>query len=78
MDSLERLARMEAEVNALKESLDEHKEQSKEKFEEVNKKLDDLLALRNKGAGVFWFISLIIGSAGMYGLYNLFHWIGGK
>lgn len=69
---------MEAEVSALKESLDEHKTETKEKFDEVNKKLDELLALRNKGAGVFWFISLVFGSAGFFGILNLIHWLGSK
>lgn len=69
---------MEAEVNALKESFEEHKDKTEEKFDELSNKLDDLIALRNKGAGVFWFLSLVIGSAGMYGLFNIMHWLGVK
>lgn len=30
---------------------------------EMNKKLDDLLALRNKGAGVFWLASMLFGTS---------------
>lgn len=71
--ALERLTRMEVEVSELKKSFDEHKEETKENFKELNKKLDDVLALRNKGAGIFWFLSLIFGSAGVVGLLNFFH-----
>lgn len=28
----------------------------------MSKKIDDLLALRNKGAGVFWFASVLFGT----------------
>lgn len=47
---------------------------------DVNKmdtKLDDLLALRNKGAGVFWLASCIFGTA-IIGAFNLLlNWIRG-
>jgi hypothetical protein len=60
----ERLARVEVRVVALEEKVDE-----------MNSKLDDLLALRNKGAGAFWFFSLIMGTGVVSFIYSLF---GGK
>lgn len=46
----ERVTALETEVSSLRETV-----------EGMDKKLDDLLALRNKGAGVFWFVSTILG-----------------
>ena len=73
----ERIAAMEVEVKALKREFQEHKEQTAENFQNVNKKLDDLLALRNKGAGVLW----LVGGAGMTGILTIlaqvFHWFKG-
>ena len=81
----ERLARMEVEVMALKDSLDEHKVDTKEKFEEVrkdlegiNSKMDDLLALRNKGAGVFWLIASLIGTGIVGGAWQVLNFLFGK
>lgn len=76
--SVERLARMEVEVTELKRSFEEHKTETKATFTEINEKLDSLLALRNKGAGAFWFLSLVFGSAGVLGIINLLHWLGMK
>lgn len=45
---------------------------------DMNSKLDDLLALRNKGAGVFWLVSIVIGSGIIGGVLQLINWIGGK
>lgn len=45
----ERLARVEEQVNELKEKVDR-----------MDKKLDDLLALRNKGAGVLWLLGGLV------------------
>ncbi len=42
----ERLAVLEQRVNDMKSTLDT-----------MDKKMDDLLALRNKGAGIFWLFS---------------------
>ena len=59
MNQSDRMTRVEVEVIALKDSLDAHKKDVIDKFDSVNVKLDDLLALRNKGAGVLWLISTI-------------------
>lgn len=81
----ERLARMEVEVQALKESLDEHKEETNRRFDEVKhqqektiEKLDDLLALRNKGAGVFWLITTLIGTGIVGGAWQVLNFLFGK
>lgn len=78
VSNVERLARMEVEVSELKKSFEEHKKDTKENFEDIGKKLDDVLALRNKGAGIFWFLSLMFGSAGVLGLVNILHHLGIK
>lgn len=63
---------MEVEVYALKESLDEHKQETAKGFLEVNNKLDDLLALRNKGVGAFWLASSLMGTGVLSFIYWLF------
>lgn len=68
---VERMARMEVEVQTLKASLDEHKKYTKEEFSSINEKLDNLLALKYKGAGVFWLASMIFGT-GIVGSFLAF------
>lgn len=70
--------RVEVEVQALKESFDEHKRETKEKFDEINTKLDDLLALRNKGAGVFWLIATLVGTGIVGGAWQVLNYIFGR
>lgn len=53
---VERIASLEVKVNDLTSSINS-----------MEGKLDDLLALKNKGAGVFWLFTTIIGS-GIIGL----------
>ena len=73
------MARVEVEVIALKESLDEHKKQTVEQFTDIGKKLDDLLTLRNKGAGIFWLISSLMGVGFIGGTVQFLHYMfGGK
>jgi hypothetical protein len=76
--SLERLARMEVEVTELRKSLDEHKDQTKKNFDAITEKLDTLLALRNKGAGVFWVLSTVFTGGVITGLISFFHHLGIK
>lgn len=74
----ERLVRVETEVKALKESFESHKKHTDEQFEELKDKLDELLALRNKGAGVFWLVSTLVGT-GIIGLFfQFFSWLRGN
>lgn len=56
MSPEERLAILETRVGDLKEDI-----------QSMNRKLDTLLALRNKGAGVFWLLSAVCGTS-MIGL----------
>lgn len=48
---IERLTRVEEQVLQLRDKVDG-----------MDTKLDELLVLRNKGAGVFWFLSLVVGT----------------
>lgn len=48
----ERITALEVEVRLLKQDV-----------EKMNDKLDQLLALKHKGAGAFWFFSAILGSS---------------
>ena len=75
---VERLARVEQQVRALTENFNDHKKDTDERFDKIDKKLDDLLALRNKGAGVFWLISSLIGTGIVGALYQFGSWIMGK
>jgi hypothetical protein len=73
----ERIVRVEVELQDLRKAFDEHKDQTNEKFTEINTKLDSLLALRNKGAGIFWLMSSLIGAGIIGGAVQLFHWLVG-
>jgi hypothetical protein len=73
----ERIARVEVEVQELKEAFKAHKEETNTNFKEMNKKLDDLLALRNKGAGVFWLVSSLVGAGILGGAVQFFKWLAG-
>lgn len=54
------MARLEERVNALEEKVDA-----------MNHKLDDLLALKYKGAGAFWLMTTLFGT-GLFGLLYAF------
>ena len=56
----ERVAALEVEIKELKLDMSEYKHQTPETLKDISHKLDTLLALRNKGAGVFWFLSGIM------------------
>jgi hypothetical protein len=63
----ERVARVEEKVNALEVHL-----------KDIDRKLDDLIALRYKGAGAFWLASALVGT-GIVGFFlQLTHWFTGK
>lgn len=74
----ERLVRVETEVKALKESFEDNKAHTDRQFEELKAKLDDLLALRNKGVGVFWLASGLLGTGIVGVIFNLLSWIRGN
>lgn len=75
----ERIARMEVEVQELKKAFHEHKEETNRRLDSVDGKLDELLALRNKGAGVVWLVSGLIGTGIIGACFQLFNYLfGGK
>ena len=74
----ERLVSVEVEVRELKKAFDEHKTHTNEEFDRVNKKLDDLLELRNKGAGVFWLVSGLLGTGIIGMFFQLISWFRGN
>jgi hypothetical protein len=47
------------------------------KVDAMDIKLDALLALRNKGAGVFWFLSLLVGTGLVSLVYQIISFIRG-
>lgn len=63
----ERIVRVETELRLLKETVDKNITHVDEEFVELHKKMDDILALRNKGAGIFWLISCVVGT-GLVGI----------
>lgn len=69
---------MEVEVQELRKAFEEHKVTTNKRFEEISGKLDELLTLRNKGAGVVWLVSGLIGTGLIGGIIQLFHMIWSK
>jgi len=55
---VQRLIRLELEHDQLLEKL----EDARKSTLEMNQKLDELLALRNKGIGAFWLASALVGT----------------
>lgn len=63
----ERIARLEERVNDLDT-----------RMARIEDKLDELLALKNKGAGAFWLVSLIAGSGLIATVLELARWLSGR
>jgi len=77
----ERITAVEVGVRELKEQFVEHQRATEKQFSdlkqqnnEINKKLDEVLALRNKGAGVLWVLSGVIGTGVLGGIAQLINW----
>lgn len=64
MNQGERIASMETRLAAVERKVDK-----------MDAKLDELLALRNKGAGVFWLISCLVGIGIGGSLLQVFTWL---
>ena len=64
----ERIAALETKVELHKSGGDTSREELKQKIEEMDKKLDTLLELKHKGAGVFMLASAIFGT-GIIGFF---------
>ena len=58
--------RLEAEVEGLRNELREHKDESKKSLKEQSEKIDELLALANKGKGAYWAGMFVAGSVGSF------------
>jgi hypothetical protein len=63
---------VEVEVGALRAAFEEHKDSTNKRFEEINGKLDELLAFRNKGAGVVWLVSGLMGTGVLATILEVF------
>jgi chromosome segregation ATPase len=61
----ERLARVEEQVNELRDKVDS-----------MEAKLDDLLALRYKGAGAFWLAAALLGTGIIGAIGQFLHYVG--
>lgn len=70
----ERIVAVEVEVKALKDSFEDHKQKTDAELKEIKEMLSDLLALRNKGVGVFWLVSSLIGTGIVGGFFQLARW----
>lgn len=70
----ERLTAVEVRVQNLEVKVDE----LKATVSEVDKKLDNLLALKNKGAGAFWLASALLGTGIVSFALTLFHYLTGR
>lgn len=69
----ERLARVEEQVKALTDTVNRNQKEADERFNGIDEKLDALLALRNKGAGIIW----LLGTGFIGGVYWLIDWFRG-
>lgn len=73
----ERVAVLEAKVDLLSVQVSAHAEETRGEYRTLESKLDDLLALKNKGMGAIWLASALIGS-GLIGLVSMFvNWMKG-
>jgi ferritin-like metal-binding protein YciE len=73
----ERMARVEVEVRELKKAFEEHKAETNVALKALDEKLNDLLALRNKGAGVVWLVSGLIGTGIIGAILQAVAWLRG-
>lgn len=70
----ERIARVEVELHETRKAFDDFKRSTNERLDRIDGKLDELLELRNKGAGMFLVVSAIIGTGVMGLVYTLIQW----
>ncbi len=63
----ERIAALETEVRLLKETV-----------QELTKLVNDLIGLRNKGAGAFWLATSLAGAGAISICLQVLHWLGVK
>lgn len=84
MSDLERIAILETRFDALRQEIllhdQSHREDVKnvsDKIEDVSKKLEELLTLKNKGLGAFWLVSILTGTGLISFITMLITWIKG-
>lgn len=65
---------MEVELHETRKAFDDFKRSTNERLDRIDGKLDELLELRNKGAGMFLVVSAIIGTGVMGLVYTLIQW----
>lgn len=71
LTTAERVTRLETEMLAVIKT----QEKLQESYDNINGKLDEILALRNKGVGAFWVASSLVGT-GIVGLFwQLIEWL---
>jgi hypothetical protein len=63
----ERIASLETEVRLLKETV-----------QELTRCVNDLIGLRNKGAGAFWLATSLAGAGAISIFIQILHWFGMK
>lgn len=73
----ERIATLEVEMREQRKSFDDFKHDTNVRLDSMDAKLDELLELRNKGAGIFLVVSGIIGTGVMGVVYAVIQWFRG-
>lgn len=68
----ERIARVEEQVNELRNDFTK----LENKVDKIGEKLDNLIALKQKGAGAFWLATTLFGAAIIAAANKLLHFIG--
>lgn len=71
---VERIAALEVQFTNLVKAQEAHTQEQ----HSMNKKLDDLLALRNKGVGAFWLATSLAGAGAISICIQILHWFGVK
>lgn len=70
----ERIARLEVQMATLLQSHEDYRDHIKS----VETKLDELITLRNKGAGAFWLATSLAGAGAISIFLNIVSWFGLK
>src|SRR3546814_13666432 len=71
MSDSERIAVLEAKVEQWTKSFEAHAVETRKENQSLEAKLDEVLALKNKGLGAFWLASALIGSGVISGILPL-------
>lgn len=77
LEFVQRLAVVEVEIDELRKQANQHTKETHEKMGCIDQKLDELLTLKNKGMGAFWFASILVSSAAIGFITYLVSWFKG-